>query len=219
MPRYKVIFSNKNSELNENSIEYFNKNLHNLNASNMFFDFVIAYPNESEKYKAMGIKSFPVIIHGQTMATGMNKMLEFISYQLDLLEQQINNESFQQPQRKPPHPPPQPKSDTDEIDDFWKDTMGDVTINEAGSIEEDDEENADMTLQQKMNDLYKQRDSNIQASKGIHKKNKEAPPKQKPNNIKVNEDERPSDTLKNMKSGDMDDQLMAQFFENQEESM
>ena len=39
MPNYTVIFSNKNSELNEKTIEYFNQNLNSLNGSNMFFDF------------------------------------------------------------------------------------------------------------------------------------------------------------------------------------
>lgn len=127
------------------------------------------------------------------------------------------------------------KTDADYLDDFWKQTMGNVKINETGQIEGDDEEEDDKSdISGKIQKAFQERNDTTEfdTSKKIPNRNSTLVNSSSlhNNNIKhkftdinsnSNKDDSPVVSLKNMsKSGNSiaDDDLMAKFFENQEES-
>jgi hypothetical protein len=200
-----LVFSNKPSPLNKKLIKFFQLNLLSLNKASLVFKFEVAHSDEMNKFISRGIKNYPVLIHNSTSVTGVDKIIEYLKIHVKKHNSKILN-----------------KTGTEYVDDFWKQTLGKIKVNDSGQIDDDEEESDD--LHKKIHKAFQDRntDSEFDAT----------PKKPRSNNISQghtnihntnnsNIDDSPSDTLKNMKSGksgSMDDDLMAKFFENQEES-
>jgi hypothetical protein len=118
------------------------------------------------------------------------------------------------------------KSDDDKVRDFWKETMGNCKKDENGVFKFDDEVdesvNEERDLQHKIQKAFEKRNNSDESKPSMSSDEKSASSNlsrkselSRGNNM----DETPSQTLKNMGSGDIDDNLMAKFFENQEESL
>jgi hypothetical protein len=209
-----LVVSNKSSALNKKLIKFFQLNLLSLNQAMLVFQFEVAHPEDMDKYVARGIKNYPVLIHNTTSVTGVEKIITYLKLHVKKYNDKIIN-----------------KSDTDRVDDFWKQTLGPIKIDDSGKIQDNDDDDDDSdNLHKKIQEAFASRNdqtehipkqnhrpNNVQGSSSINKYN----------NVKsmgsssANIDESPSSTLKNMKSGknnSMDDDLMAKFFENQEET-
>ena len=211
-----LVFSNKPSALNKKLIKFFQLNLLSLNQAMLVFQFEIAHPENMDQYVARGIKNYPVLIHNTTSVTGVEKIITYLKVHVKKYNDKIIN-----------------KSDTDRVDDFWKQTLGKIKIDDSGQIQDndnDDDDDDSDNLHKKIQEAFVSRNeqtehipkqtnrpNNIQGSSSISKYN----------NVKsmgsssAFADDSPAATLKNMKSSkneSMDDELMAKFFENQEET-
>lgn len=213
-----LIFSNKPSMLNKKLIKFFNLNLASLNQASLVFDFEVAQPEKAEHFVSRGITDYPVLINKDIKVTGVEKIISYLKQNVDKHNEKIIN-----------------KTDADYLDDFWKQTMGNVKINETGQIEGDDEEEDDKSdISGKIQKAFQERNDTTEfdTSKKIPNRNSTLVNSSSlhNNNIKhkftdinsnSNKDDSPVVSLKNMsKSGNSiaDDDLMAKFFENQEES-
>lgn len=202
----KVIFSNKPSELNMKLIKFFQLNLMTLNKTSLIFDFETVSVNNIELYQKKGIDNFPTIIHNSNRITGSDKIISYLTQYVNRYNSKILN-----------------KTDDEQINDFWKKTIGNVKIDKkSGKMEstDDDDENGNNDLQKKIQEAFQMR--NVKSEQSQHNNiNKKTIIQQPINKDKIDQkslDEKPSDTLKNLKSGNIDDDLMARFFENQEET-
>lgn len=198
-----VIFANKSSELNAQLIKFFKMNLLNLLKTNLTFNFVVANESDSDKYKNEGITEFPVLLKDNVRVTGVNKIMKYLGLHVKKHNARIKN-----------------KSDDDHVQDFWKETLGNVKLDDSGNIidNDDDDEEPDLgqNLQHKIQKAFEQRE---------HYGEK---PKDKPHKIQINTggrknniEESPAETIERMaQSGhaNRDDLLMAKLFENQEDS-
>jgi hypothetical protein len=206
-----VIFSNKPSPLNKKLVKFFQINLINLNKASLIFNFEVADPKDINKYISKGVKNYPVLIDNDKKITGVEKIIDYLKLKVKTHNDKIIN-----------------KTDTDRLDEFWKQTMGDVRIDESGKLKpETDDEPTSIgdNLQHKIQAAFEERNS-IEKPGKFKQSFKPAPNKPAPNkpapNIRSNnsEEDSPSQTLKNMKGSgsNPDDVLMAKFFENMEES-
>ena len=205
-----VIFSHKASNINKKLIKFFQINLLNFNKANLVFDFEVAHPEESDKYKSMGITNYPVLVRDNEITLGTDKIIHYLKQIVDRYNKKILN-----------------KSENEKLDDFWKQTIGKIEVDESGNYKSpDDEEENDVSddLHHKIQKAFEARSSSTELGKSP----KKTPNRHQPSQTSVrayrsnNLDETPSETLKHMKSkggGHMDDALMAKFFENQEESV
>jgi hypothetical protein len=207
-----VVFSNKSSPLNKKLIKFFEVNLASLNNASIVFKFEVAHPNEIDIYIKRGIKNYPILLHKKTSVTGVEKIIQY----LKLIVKKHNTKILS-------------KTDNDRLDDFWKDTIGKIEHDESGNIKPDtgDEDGGGElggggdNLHHKIQEAFEQRNSgdtqlgSIKSSQ--HTRNKPMTPRN--NNLK---ELTPAQTMKKMSkqgSNNMDDILMAKFFENKEESM
>ena len=203
MDNVELILSNKSSPLNKKLLDYIKINLLTLNSISIIFKFTIACANDAEKYKSLGIVSYPVLISNNTKVTGSDKIMTYL------------NMCIQKKKSKKVT-----KTDTDCIDDFWKQTMGNVKIDESGKLKPDDDDddiddNGTKDLQHKIQKAFEDRNNGDTNPAKLKPKNTSPA---RPNNIM----ETPTQTIKNMKSSgstNIDDDLMSKFFENQEESI
>lgn len=202
-----IVFSNKSSPLNKKLIKFFQINLLSLNKASMVFEFEVAHPDEIDSYVKRGIKNYPVLVDKQTSVTGVEKIIQY----LKICVKRHNNKVLG-------------KTDGEKLDDFWKQTIGDIEVDESGNIKPDDDEGstgAGDNLHHKIQEAFEQR--NTETAKPVSLKSSARSSQgntqlSRGNNLS---DESPAKTLSNMKSGgnaNMDDVLMAKFFENQEES-
>jgi hypothetical protein len=203
-----LILSDKPSKINKKMIEFLNANLYNINKAKIRFTFQVASLKNKEYYYNRNITNFPVLIHGNTNIVGIEKIMNHLKEAVIKYNKNILN-----------------KSDDDRVHDFWKETMGNCKKDENGVFKFDDAEETDdveRDLQHKIQKAFEQRNnpdgvkqqlttSEKMASSNLARKSELS----RDNNT----DETPSQTLKNMGSGDIDDNLMAKFFENQEESL
>lgn len=208
-----LILSNKPSVLNKKLIKFFNLNLASLNKASLIFDFEIAYPDQIEKYISRGITNYPILINKTTKVIGVEKIIQYLKQTVDTYNKKIIN-----------------KTDNDYLDEFWKQTMGSVKINESGQIDEEDDEDETPDISKKIQKAFQERNDTTDFDQSKKPGSKIPPRSSHSNNIKqgytnINNnssiaDESPVASLKNMGGGkDMgDDDLMAKFFENQEES-
>lgn len=200
-----LIFSNKPSHLNKKLIKFFKINLLNLNKASMIFDFEVANPEDIDKYVSMGIKNYPVLIHKNTSVTGVEKIITYLKQ----IVQKHNNRILN-------------KTESEKLDDFWKHTLGKVEVDESGKLKPDDDDEDDdagADLQHKIQKAFEARNNSTATTPASLNKGRSRGQTQLTRNNNL--DESPSQTLKNMKSkglGSMDDELMAKFFENQEET-
>ena len=210
-----VIFSNKSSPLNKKLIKFFQINLLSLNKASIVFEFEIATPSDMNLYVKRGIKNYPVLIDKLTKVTGVEKIIEYLQMQV----KQYNTKILS-------------KTDNDRVDEFWKQTMGNVRMDESGKLkpDDDDDENPSIgeNLQHKIQEAFELRNtveppgrSNKPSSNtnkiNNSKKSNNTGQTQRPNNLECDS---PHKTLKTMKKqgANSDDDLMTKFFENMEES-
>jgi hypothetical protein len=224
-----VIFSNKSSPLNKKLIKFFQINLLSLNKASIVFEFEIATPKDMKLYVERGIKNYPVLIDKLTKVTGVEKIIEYLQMQV----KQYNTKILS-------------KTDNDRVDEFWKQTMGNVRLDESGKLkpdDDDDNENSSIgeNLQHKIQEIFELRNtvekpgsaykptasstkntSNTKNTKNTNKINntnnaKSASKKPRTNNLECDS---PFKTLNAMKKNgcNADDDLMTKFFENMEES-
>lgn len=200
----RVIFSDKPSEINIRLIKFFNLNLLNLLKTNLIFTFDVASVKEADEYKSKGIIEFPVLLRNSLRVSGSDKIMKYLGLHVKKHNTKIKN-----------------KSDDDHVQDFWKETLGNVKLDDSGNIidQDDDDEETDLgqNLQHKIQEAFEQRehygDSKTPATT--------TPSIRKVGGRKKSGDESPSETIERMaKSGkaNRDDLLMAKFFENQEDS-
>jgi hypothetical protein len=203
-----LILSNKVSDINKKLIKFFNVNLLNFNKANIIFDFEVAHPEDINVYKKRNITIYPVLIHKENNITGISNIVDYLKSIVLNYNKKIVN-----------------KSDDDKVDDFWKQTIGKIEYDESGTAkipDDDDDDDVSSDLQHKIQQAFQERSVSTDFNKS-GKPQKQTSSKQihrsrpRSNNL----EEKPSETLKNMKSDSknkMDDELMAKFFENQEES-
>ena len=207
----RLIFSNKSSALNKKLIKFFQINLLSLNKANLVFEFIVAHPEDSKKYISQGIKNFPYMLHNSTSVTGTEKIISYLKLQVNNYNKKIVN-----------------KTDDERVDEFWKSTLGNVKIDESGNIQDDDDDEDDDDIQKKISTAFQERHNSTEKVNGPKQSMRKNNLSQGSTSLQHNKpqnnnssDETPAETLKNMKSSggsSMDDELMAKFFENQEES-
>ena len=142
-----VIFSNKSSPLNKKLIKFFQINLLSLNKASIVFEFEIATPKDMKLYVERGIKNYPVLIDKLTKVTGVEKIIEYLQMQVKKYNTKILS-----------------KTDNDRVDEFWKQTMGNVRLDESGKLkpdDDDDDENSSIgeNLQHKIQEIFELRNT------------------------------------------------------------
>jgi hypothetical protein len=199
-----VVFSNKPSAINKKLIKFFNLNLLNLNKATLVFDFEVAHPKNIKKYVNKGITNYPVMINPNGSKTvGVEKIISKLKGSVQQYNKKVNN-----------------KTDKERLDDYWKQTLGDITIDESGKPKCDDEDGSDdisEDISKKVQAAFSQRNIESGVGKEPTKKQPRPPISTSRNNNLI--DKTPAETIKSMGTGDMDDILMAKFFENQEETI
>jgi hypothetical protein len=205
-----LILSNKASTINKKLINFFQVNLLNFNKANIVFDFEVAHPEDIDKYVEKGIKNYPVLIHNENSVTGSSNIVEYLKSVVSKYNKKILS-----------------KSENEKLDDFWKQTIGKIELDASGNVkplDDEDEDDVSSDLQHRIQNAFEERSVSTDFGKSSEKK--QPPPRHqptsKPKGNSNNLDESPSETLKNMQSNgkrNMDDELMAKFFENQEESV
>lgn len=209
MVNYSIILTNKNSDINVKLINFFKKNLFEFNKASITFDFEIVDANNMDKYLKKGIKNFPVIMVKNAPMVGLANIATFLQKQIVLYNKKISN-----------------KSDDEKIDDFWKKTIGNIKPDKFGKIDNnDDDDNTDpsVELQKKLQNAFKERSGLDSNQKELIKKRSNTNFSRKESSKEIGKtvlkkNDSPANTLKTMKSRTADDELMAKFFENQEES-
>jgi len=213
--RLNVIFSNKPSALNKKLIKFFHINLLNLNKVSILFDFEVAHPEDIDSYVKRGIKQYPILIDGNNNVVGVENIIEYLKSHIKKHNTKILN-----------------KTDTDRLDDFWKQTLGKIEVDDSGNLKPESDDDCDddsngENLHHRIQEVFEQRSkdsikpprpgSNNKIN-SIKTKSYDNSSKSSKNNIK---DESPMKTLAKMKNSggnNMDDALMEKFFENLEES-
>ncbi len=208
-----LIVSNKPSQLNKKLIKFFDLNLLSLNKASLVFDFEVATPENAADYKARDITNFPVLATptGENVV-GVEKIINHLKKMVMAHNKRVKS-----------------KTTDDQVDDYWKQTLGNVKVNDAGVLtpeddSDDDEDEAGNNLQHRIQEAFEHRNSEIK-SPGKPKNNVVRPVKGNSAAQKVTSKssltETPAETLSKMsksKGNSMDDELMAKFFENQEET-
>jgi hypothetical protein len=200
-----LIFSNKPSVLNKKLIKFFDMNLLSLNKALMVFKFDVAHPKDVEKYLKRGIKNYPVLLHRDKSITGVEKIITYLKFIVKKHNSKVLN-----------------KTDIEKVDDFWKQTLGKIEVDDSGKLkpddEDEDEDDPSADLHHKIQQAFEERSQSTELPGKSRQKNQQS---HRPTNRSRgnNLEETPSQTLQNMnsnsKGGHMDDALMAQFFENQ----
>jgi hypothetical protein len=206
-----LILSNKASDINKKLIKFFHVNLLNFNKANIIFDFEVAHPEDIDKYKKRGIKTYPILIYKENSITGTSNIVDYLKSIVSGHNKKILN-----------------KSEGEKLDDFWKHTIGKIEHDASGNVkplDDDDDDDGSGDVQHRIQKAFEERSISTDFDKTGKNKNQqsardqsESEPAQRSNNL----EETPSETLKNMQSkgrNNMDDELMAKFFENQEESV
>lgn len=204
-----LIFSNKPSSLNKKLIKFFQINLLSLNKASLTFKFEVAHPEDMDKYISRGIKNYPVLIHNTTSITGVEKIISYLKLHVKKYNNKIVN-----------------KTDDERVDEFWKQTIGKINVDESGKIQDDEDEDDDGDLHKKIQEAFRDRNNATETVKkptSFKRTNNVSQGSTRVYNSPTDgNDETPSDTIKKMsskKGSCMDDELMAKFFENQEESI
>ena len=203
-----LIVSNKPSIINKKVIKFLNANLFIMNKANIQFNFQVATPENKDTFYKRNITNFPVLIYNNENIVGIKKIMNYLKNKVIEYNKKIAN-----------------KTDEDRVQDFWKETMGDCKKDENGVFkfndDDDNDDNTERDLQHKIQTAFQQRNNpDDETKKTSDMKSSGSRMSRKTELARNNNvDETPSDTLKNMGSGDIDDELMSKFFENQEESL
>jgi hypothetical protein len=201
-----IVFSHKASAINIKLIKFFKINLRSLNKANIVFGFEVAHAEDADKYNQRNIKTFPTLVNGATQVSGTDKIIEYLKHVVTKHNETTLN-----------------KTEADCVDDFWRQTLGKVSTDESGNLQvaDDDEDDASEDLHHKIQQAFEDRSKSL--SEARDPSSNRQPSRQnnqqstRPNNVIGGES--PAETIKRMRSkgrGNMDDALMANFFENQE---
>lgn len=205
-----IVFSNKSSPLNKKLIKFFQLNLLSLNKASLLFDFEVAHPTDINSYVKRGIKNYPTLLDGDTNITGVEKIIQYLKAMVKKHNTKVLS-----------------KTDNEKLDDFWKETIGKIEVDESGNVKpDDDNDNGELggdaghNLQHRIQEAFEQRNADTPkpgSLKGASSA-RETTRLSRDSNL---EEESPAKTLSKMNAkgnANMDDVLMAKFFENQEES-
>lgn len=205
----KVLLVNKKNSFNQKLIKFFKDNLDHLNGNNIVFDWIPVYEDEIELYSEQNITKFPCLVINDNNIHGTNAIINFLMSKL-----KSNSKNKYQVNR--------PENE-DEVRDFL--------MHEIKETEKDEDQDEDdkfrNTISQKMADMNKMR-----GKMGLHtmsQTNPEMHDKMAPKKVRF-EDQTPvqknieytsnqptpSEIIKRNSNGDMDDDLMARFWENNE---
>lgn len=211
MPRLNLIISNKPSQLNKKIIKFFDRNLLNLNKAGLVFEFEVASLAKIKTYKNRGVTNYPVLItEDDEHVIGVEKIISVLKEMVMDFNRKLQSKQ-------------QSKTTDDEVEDFWSDVLGNPTVNDAGQIEtksdSDDESDDNSDMQRKLNEAYESRNTELKStSKAKNNAVRSVKGTTSRPQEKSSLSETPRETMQKMKkSGDggLDDELMANFFENQ----
>jgi hypothetical protein len=214
MKNISIYFSNSGSDVNKNIIKYFRSNISILNKAGLVFSFNVARKEDADKYKNMGINDFPTLVADNNHMVGINKINAYLKNYINMYNQKKNN-----------------RTESDELADYWKSTIGNVKIKDGKIEEEEDDETDDIDnkIQKNLHNAVKQRSVNMKASPFNSNSRSSSNSRTSViqsggsyNRSNKSQDISPSTILKNMNSSgeaNIDDELMANFFENQQETI
>lgn len=99
--KIKVILTNKHTDNNKKLLKFFELNLNTLNSNGLFFNWIIAYPEEKELYLEQGIKEFPLLIpNGENNTSnyikGPNTIMNYIKKLLESLQNKNIPKNFEE---------------------------------------------------------------------------------------------------------------------------
>jgi len=202
-----LIISNKPSEINKKVIKFLNANLYIMNKSQIQFNFQVATPETKDVFYNRNINNFPTLIYNNEQIVGIEKIMNYMKNKVVEYNKKILN-----------------KTDDDRVRDFWKETMGNCEKDENGIFkfnddDDDNEDDAEKDMQRKIQKAFQERNNSEEEDKKESNKESHTMNISKKTKLSNKTEETPYDTIKNMGSGDIDDELMAKFFENQEESL
>lgn len=199
-----LILSNKPSPINRKIIKFFQINLIELNKASIIFEFDVVSSGD-DSYKKKGITEFPVLLDNETKVTGVDKIISYLHIKIEGFNKGAQKKSVS-------------ISDNQCVDDFWKETIGDVNIDSSGKLKADEENNTESDdLQRKVQEAFKQRNNKPEVGRSSRTVKSDTPTKNTAKEPDI------MDTFKNIKAsgksaGNMDDDLMEKFFENMQET-
>ncbi len=206
----KVLLVNKKNTFNEKLIKFFKDHLEQLNSKNIVFDWIAVYEDEIELYSDQNITRFPCLIVNDNNIFGTNAIINFLMGKI------------KQPNIRGKNKINRPENE-DEVRDFL--------LHEIKETEKDEDMDEDdkfrNNIAQKMADMNKMRGrmgqhTMSQTNPEMHEKM--APKKVrfedqtpvKKNTEYTSNQPSPAEIIKKTSNGDMDDDLMARFWENNE---
>lgn len=199
---YELYLSYKGSDINKKMIKFLNDNLYSMNKSNMVFKFILITDENKKMYNDKNINVFPMLINNNTKIVGLEKIADYLKQSVIKNNKKTNV-----------------KTDDERVDDFWKQTMGSCKKDENGVFKFDDDEETDDINKDLTHKIQKAFENRNKIDDDTSKQKGKTPAPYKPKEKENNMDETPSQTLRNMEEHNVDDDLMAKYFENQEESL
>jgi hypothetical protein len=217
-----LYISNKPSALNKDLIRYLDSNLKSIVGMGIYITFFVAGPDDADHYAQQGITNFPTLTHNSSKHVGVDKIKAFFNSQ---------HTNFKKMQAA--------RTEKDDIDDYWNNILS------KGDEEEGDPEGCAMTSKaqqaaQERQEKMSQRNPKNNKPGATPQSNRPHQPSARPpqpleqpahqatqgnkktvGSRKSNIEPSTVDVLNGMKGSgeeEMDDKLMAKFFESQMET-
>ena len=188
-----LIVSNKPSEINKKIIKFIQLNIVNLNKANIIFKCEIATTENMEEFANRDIINFPVLIHEKNKIIGVEKIIAYLKMLVTKFNSNIKK-----------------KSETDQLNDYWLDTIKMKKDSNGNNKEDDAEYDPSADIQRKLQKALESKETYTKPQKmGAPKPN--LTEKEISKNTLSSNRERQVSAI----TGDMDDILMKKFFENQ----
>lgn len=237
LEKYQILLKHQ-SKLNVRIINYFHKNLHMLNAKGIEFEWIPVYEEEIEVYEDQNITKFPVLIIGNDNIPGVSNILNTLDDIIGINSNVSNNRQINRNTSTNRNSnkasvkrdaeeetrdymlyamdPKNDKDDDNEGDAFEKDfsrradDMNKARQNVGQHIVS--VTNGNPEIHEKTNKTRGQ--NNNTRENNVREENNQRAPKQKniPAEMSV------ADVVKNTSKGDAEDDMMAKFWENMEET-
>lgn len=120
-----VVFSNKDSNINRESVSFFKKVIPTTAKLKILFEFIVAEPKDAAKCKEQGVVNFPTLIHRDKKITGLLEIKKYVTNIVNVTTERTNN-----------------TSEEDILKEYWKTAIGGLVIGKDGKFElpDDDEE-------------------------------------------------------------------------------
>jgi hypothetical protein len=206
----------KNSKLNNKIISFFKTNIHVLNSKGFVFEWIPVYEEEIEFYEDQQITKFPTLVINIGNIVGVSniisKLQEFIAWNPS------QNQNQNQSQNQSRNQNSQIKKETDEeVHDYFMNEMNKDDRND------DEDEDGDGDRSKRTAAMLTSRQSmglptgsSSTGNPEVHETvNKKTPPSQQ---RKVVHSTNTADIAKSMSNGSKEDDMMAAFWDNQEET-